>query len=117
MQEVSEIIFGILNASSTLINLGVDVQPIISSQETKYPVVNYAIAEMAGTSKDGAFPYKISIRVYSETYDQTLQIVDAVYKAIDEAEQSNGFKYNGTQEPQPDVFEQYYTQSNYSYKK
>lgn len=117
MLEVSEIVYSILNASSTLTSLGVDVQPIISSQESDYPVVNYAVSELAGTSKDGAFPYRISVRIYAKTYAQTLQIVDAIYKAIDESEHSNGFMYNGTQEPQPDVLEQYYTQTNYSYKK
>ena len=117
MLEVSEIIYSILNGSTFLQDLDVKVQPIIANQETNYPMVNYAIAELAGTTKDGLFPYNISIRIYSTTYRQTLQIADAIYTAIEESEYSNGFKYNGTQEPQVDVFEQLYTQSNYQYKK
>jgi len=114
MEQISETIFALLSANAVLISLNIDVQPIISDQKSEMPLVNYAISELAGITKDRAFPYSISIKVYSETYKQTLQIVDAVKTSF---EAVGIFKYNGTQEPQVDAYGQLYTESNYSLKK
>ena len=115
MFEVSEIIFSILNNDTKLTNLGIEVQPIISDQESNYPLVNYTVSEDASLTKDKMYPYNIGIRVYATTYKQSLQIIDAVFEAFKNATQK--FNYQGTQEPQVDVFNQVYTQSNYKFKK
>lgn len=115
MFEVSEIIFSILNEDAALTALGVDVQPLISDEETPYPLVNYTVSELAGTSKDGAFPYVIAIQIYAKTYGEGLVIADAVKDAIATSTVPN-FSYNGTN-TQVNAFGEYYIESNYQFKK
>ena len=115
MLEVSEIIYSILNADATLTGLGIDVQPVISDQSSKIPLVNYAVSELAGITKDGGYPYRISIRIYAESYKQGLAVADAVKNAFEAA--TENFRYDGTQEPQPDVDGEFYIESNYQLKK
>ena len=115
MFEVSEIIYTILNADATLTALNIEVQPVLSSQESTLPLVNYAVSEDASVTKDVMYPYNISIRVYAESYKQALIISDAVKTAFGNATQQ--FRYQGTNEPQIDIEEQVYTQSNYKFNK
>lgn len=114
MLEVSTIIITVL--TTALENMGIDLQPIISDEKDNLPLVNYAISEDPQSTKDGAFPYNISFKIYTESYKQTLEIVDLIYTTI-EASSVQGFKYLGTNEPQPDVYGEIYTETSYSFKK
>jgi len=115
MFEASEIIFGILNTWQPLLDLGITIQPIISDDKTEYPFINYAISELPSYSKENKYPYNVSVRVYAEKYGDSLKIIDTIKDAF--AAASQPFKYDGTIEPQADVYDQYYTESNYQFKK
>lgn len=114
MLEVSTIIITVLKAA--LEGMGIDLQPIISDEADNLPLVNYAISEQPRSTKDGALPYNISFKIYTESYNQTLEIVDLIYTTIGSSN-VDGFRYEGTQEPQPDVTGELYTETNYSFKK
>ena len=115
MFEASEIVFAILNGYQPLLDLGVEIQPIISDEETNYPFVNYVISESGKLTKDNGFTYSISIQIYSKKYNVSCKIADAIKDAFGAAEQY--FKYEGTNQPQANVFGEMYTESNYQFKK
>lgn len=115
MFEVSEIIYQILSADATLTGLQINVQPLISSEEDEYPLVNYSVSELAGETKDGLYPYNIAIQIYTNGYNEGLQIADAVKNAIGSST-VKGFRYNGTT-TQVNAYGEYYIESNYQFKK
>ncbi|MFD1292634.1 hypothetical protein ACFQ5N_02190 [Lutibacter holmesii] len=116
MFEISKIIYQLLNSVQLLSDKNIDPQPIISAQSDDYPLVNYAISEGTTYSKENQLQYTASVRIYTDDdYDEALQIADAILEAFKDS--AIRFKYNGTQEPQVDAYGQYYTESNYSFKK
>ena len=115
MFEASEIVFAILNGYQPLLDLGVEIQPIIADEKTDYPFVNYSISEAGKLTKDNAYPYSVSVQIYAEKYSISCKIADAIKDAFGAAEQY--FKYEGTNQPQANVFGEMYTESNYQFKK
>ena len=113
MFEVSEIIYSILNGNAELMGLITKVSPLISSQKTAMPFINFMLAEEPTYSKENKYSYGLSINCFSEEYDNTLKIADAVKVALAE-DQTMKFKYSGST---PDVQNGIIiTTSNYSFK-
>ena len=113
MFEVSEIIYSILTGNTALMALVTKVSPLVASQSTVMPFVNYAISEDASYSKENKYPYQITIGCYAETYNQSLQVAEAVKTAFKET--AYRFKYEGSN---PNYNEEgiIYTTSNYQFK-
>lgn len=88
------------------------VSPVIATDKTVYPFVNYVITEHGYTSKSDTKKYEVSFGCFAETYLQSLQIADLVKEAI-EAD-NKIFKYNGSKPDYSDGI--IATQSNYEFK-
>ena len=67
MFEISKIIYQLLNGIQFLTDLNIDPQPIISDQNDKWPLVNYAISQSSTYSKEGKLEYNAGIRIYSDS--------------------------------------------------
>lgn len=114
MFEASEIIYSILNGNAALMQLATKVSPLVASQETVMPFVNFAISEEGSYSKEQSYPYVITIGCYAETYNQSLQVAELVKSAFEASEYK--FKYEGST---PNYSDEgvIYTASNYQFKK
>lgn len=113
MFETSELIYTILNGNAALMALITKVSPLSSNQKTDMPFINFTISEQQPISKGLGFEYGLSINCFSEEYDNTLKIADAVKVALGES-QPIRFKYSGST---PDVQNGIIiTTSNYSFK-
>jgi len=113
MFEVSEIIYSILNGNTALMAIATKISPLIADQKTVLPFVNYAIAEEGSYSKENKYPYQITISCFANTYNQSLQLTDAVKAAFGAS--AYGFKYEGSN---PNYSDEgvIYTTSNYQFK-
>jgi hypothetical protein len=94
MFEASKIIYSILNGNAALMALATKISPLVADQETVLPFVNYTISELGSYSKEGKFPYRVLIGCFAETYDQSLQLAEAVKTAF--AASDYQFKYEGS---------------------
>jgi hypothetical protein len=113
MFEVSEIIYSILNGNAALMAIAKKISPLVADQKTAMPFVNYAISESASYSKEGKFPYQITISCFAETYNQSLLLAEAVKTAFGAS--AYQFKYESSN---PNYSDEglIYTTSNYQFK-
>lgn len=114
MKQVSEIIYSILANNTALMAKITKVCPLVASEKTKYPFVNYLLKENGYISKENVRKeYEIVIGCFAETYNESLEIADLVKLAFEQSEMY--FKYNGSS---PDYSEGIIsTQSKFNFKK
>ncbi|MFD0762983.1 hypothetical protein ACFQZW_12905 [Lutibacter aestuarii] len=115
MEEASKLILSILKGYAPLMALITKISPVVSSQQTEFDFINYTLEEQGPFTKDGVHNYILTIDSWSNSYDNTLKIADAVKQALIQAP-TPIFNYNGSK---PAFSEEgiYYTSSNYSFKK
>ena len=112
MFETSELIYNILNGNAALMALISKVSPLISNEKTVYPFVNFVLTEDGPFSKEGNYNYIVSINCFSEEYDTTLKVADAVKTAM--ASSTIIFNYTGSTPSVQDGI--IITTSNYKFK-
>ena len=112
MFETSELIYAILNGYAPLMAVASKISPLLASQKTDFPFVNFTLSEEPSFSKSGRYAYGLTINCFAEDYDTTLQIADLVKDAL--AAHQIKFNYLGSQpEAQDGII---ITSSNYSFK-
>lgn len=117
-KDISTVVYADLSASATLTDLLTQaadgIYPLIADEDAGDKFVTYAVAYNSKPSKDGVYDFEIAIQSYAETYNDALEIADAVTSALGEA---TNIYTEGSGQPQFNEQQEFYIQQTFNIKK
>ena len=120
MLELSEIIAtGLLQNTAVATIVGTKVFPLLADQEVDIPFIVYRVAKFSQATKDNAFDYEVTIISYTNTYNDSLSLADAVIEAMKVVNLNNkAYTFNDAgATPFVDEEQKYYVEQKLNIKK